>query len=81
MKAMHFDVEKTIAWAMGVCMGGIAYASRIPFLNIDFSLLLAKLLSLLWAGTVAAFTGAAGVIGKRAVDKVIKYYKNKKNKP
>jgi len=74
MRAMniHSGVEKTIAWICGMAGGCLAYAKAHLFMMDIWGTLQDKLVSIVWAGFVAFFTGAMGVLGKRAIEKLFK---------
>jgi uncharacterized membrane protein YGL010W len=80
--AMHLNkFEEVISWLLGLIGGGIAYANIPTLLHIDWSFILTKLFSLIWAGGIAFFTGAMGWLGQKVMQKVkwFKKFRNNKN--
>ena len=69
---LYGGVEKMIAWICGMAGGCLAYANaHLMFIDL-WGTIQDKLLSILWAGFVAFFTGAMGVLGKRMIEKLFK---------
>lgn len=63
-------VEKWVAWVCGMAGGCLAYVKAHLFMIDIWGTLQDKLISICWAGFVAFFTGAMGVLGKRAIEKM-----------
>lgn len=67
---LYGGVEKTVAWICGMAGGCLAYVKAHLFLMDIWGSLQDRLISIAWAGFVAFFTGAMGVLGKRAIERV-----------
>ena len=75
---MEYQNENGIAFFSGIA--GTTLMKIITGMNFDWQTILDATLNLLWIGTVAAFSGAMGVLGKHYVGKLIKHFsKNKKS--
>lgn len=74
---MEYQNENGTAFISGIA-GTVLYKMLIG-INLNWQTVEEAILNLLWVGTVAAFSGAMGVIGKHYVGKLIKRFsKNKK---
>ncbi len=74
---MEHQNENGIAFLSGIT--GTVLLKVITGMNFTWDTVFEALLNLAWVGTVAAFSGAMGVLGKHYVGKLIKRFtKNKK---
>lgn len=85
---VKFNVEDLATWIMGLIglvSGCMAYVNGIPFLDFSWSGLADNIIGLLWAGFVAVFTTALGMLTKHIYDvkmksRIDKWLKRKKRR-
>ena len=76
-KNMSWKIDDIYAGVIGL-IGGIVAYMKFDLLRIDWGHLGTSLLQLLWTCFIAFLSAAAGVIGKKLVEKY--WHKNKKDK-
>ena len=76
MTAMEHRNEDTIAFISGI-IGSIL---AINLAQITWDGIWSNIANLLWLGTIALFSGAMGVIGKKLVGKIMKLINHRKSK-
>lgn len=75
MAAMQYNFDKVIAYIFGM-IGGIWAWLKLPdLLHIDWGFYSSKIMQLMWAGAIAFFSGIMGVLGKRCIDRIPKWFK------
>ena len=70
---MEFKYDDAVAAASGI-LGGIL---GVELVGISWDTIMMNLGQLLWLGVIAAFSGAMGVLGKYAINQLIKKYTKK----
>jgi hypothetical protein len=76
-KAMNWSFNDIYAGVIGMIGGCLAYL-KFDILNIDWGNILTGFLQIMWTCFVAFLSAAAGVAGKKIIEKY--WFKNKKDK-